>query len=225
MKKGKIIVIEGTDGSGKQLQSNLLYQKLMQEGKDVVLQSFPNYESQSSGPVKLYLSGELSKVADEITAYQASSLYAVDRFCTMKSLQKFYEDGGIIILDRYTTSNMVHQACKIENFEEREKFLNWLNNFEFNILKLPKPDKVIFLDVTPNVSKKLRDSRKINKNGEKRDIHEEDKNHIIKAYNAGKWVAEKYGWEIIKCVDEQENLKSIENIQELVFSVIKNIID
>lgn len=221
MAKGKIIVIEGTDGSGKQVQSKLLYDRLISEGKNVVLQSFPNYESSSSGPVKLYLAGELSSTAEEIDAYQASVLYAVDRFCTMKSLRNVYEDGGIIILDRYVQSNMIHQACKIVNEDERIKFLNWLNDFEFGLLKLPQPDKIIFLDVPPEVSKKLRESRKINKNGEKKDIHEQDDNHIIKAYNAGKWVSKFYSWNEINCINEKGELKSIEEIHNSIYGLLK----
>lgn len=209
--KGQIFVIEGTDGSGKQLQSKLLYEKLIADGKKVLLQSFPNYESQSSGPVKMYLGGELSETANEIDAYQASTLFAVDRFCTMKQIEKFYLDGGIIILDRYVESNMMHQAGKIDNTEAREKFLDWIDEFEFGLLKLPRPDKVIFLNVAPEVSKKLREKRGINKNGQKKDIHEQDDKHIVNAYNAGVAVSKKFGWIEIDCSLDGE-MRKIEEI-------------
>ena len=222
MAKGKIIVIEGTDGSGKQVQSKLLCERLNIVGKTTVLQSFPNYESPSSGPVKMYLNGELSERAEEIDAYQSSVLFAVDRFCTMKKWREVYENGGIIVLDRYVQSNMIHQACKISNLEEREKFLNWLDKFEFGLLKLPKPDKIFFLDVPPKVSQALRETRAINKNGEAKDIHEQDAKYLENAYNAGKWVSEKYGWERIDCVDENGKLKSIENIHNLIYNSLNN---
>lgn len=218
---GYIIVIEGTDGSGKQTQSVKLYERLKAEGYNVIRQSFPNYESSSSEPVKMYLGGELCKNASELDAYQTSSLFAVDRLCTyMKDLKSHYEAGGIIILDRYTQSNMLHQAGKIKDLSERDKFLDWLDNFEFNELKLPRADKVIFLDVPPDVSMRLAHARADLKAGTKQDIHEQDSSHIIDAYNSGKYVAYKYQWTIINCV-ENNNLKSIEQIHTEIFNNIK----
>ena len=217
---GYIIVIEGTDGSGKQTQSIKLYERLKAEGKNVIRASFPNYDSNSSAPVKMYLGGELCKRADELDAYQTSTLFAVDRLCTyMKDLKEHYEAGGIIILDRYTQSNMLHQAGKIHDKLERNKFLNWLDNFEFNELKLPRADKVIFLDVPPEVSRRLASERGELKAGTKQDIHEQDANHIIDAYNSGKYVASKYNWNIIDCV-EKDNLKTIDEISDEVFKIV-----
>lgn len=192
---GYIIVIEGTDGSGKQTQSTKLYERLKAEGIDVIKQSFPNYDSQSSAPVKMYLGGELCEQADELNAYQSSSLFAVDRLCTyQKDLKAHYEAGGVIILDRYTQSNMLHQACKIKDLQESEKFLAWLEDFEFNKLQLPKPNKVIFLDMPPKMSIKLAHERKDLKAGTTQDIHEKDARHLNQAYKTGKDIAEKYGW-------------------------------
>lgn len=217
---GHIIVIEGTDGSGKQTQSVKLYERLKADGYNVMRQSFPNYESNSSAPVKMYLGGELCTQASELDAYQTSSLFAVDRLCTyMKELKSHYEAGGIIILDRYTQSNMLHQAGKIKDIAERDEFLDWLDNFEFNELKLPRADKVIFLDVPPEVSIKLARERGELKAGTKQDIHEKDSNHLIDAYNSGKYVANKYGWTVIDCVQDG-NLKSIEQIHEEIYSNI-----
>ena len=218
---GYIIVIEGTDGSGKQTQSVKLYERLKAEGHNVMRQSFPNYESNSSAPVKMYLGGELCSQASDMDAYQTSSLFAVDRLCTyMKELKSHYEAGGVIILDRYTQSNMLHQAGKIKDIAERDKFLDWLDNFEFNELKLPRADKVIFLDVPPEVSIKLARERGELKAGTKQDIHEKDSNHLIDAYNSGKYVANKYGWTVVDCVQDG-NLKSIEQIHNEIMKHIK----
>ncbi len=211
---GYIIVIEGTDGSGKQTQATKLCEKLVALGKNVKRLSFPNYDSPSSAPVKMYLGGELCNNAIELDAYQTSTLYAVDRLCTyQRDLKTHYEAGGIIVFDRYVQSNMLHQAGKIYDLNHRDKFLDWLDNFEFNVLKLPRADKVIFLDVPPEVSKRLANNRLELKAGTKQDIHEKDSNHLLDAYNAGKYVADKYNWTVINCV-ENNNLKSINQIHE-----------
>lgn len=217
---GYIIVIEGTDGSGKQTQSIKLYEKLKADGYNVIRQSFPNYESDSSAPVKMYLGGELCKQASDMDAYQTSALFAVDRLCTyMKEFKSHYEKGGIVILDRYTQSNMLHQAGKIRDLTERDKFLDWLDNFEFEELKLPRADKVIFLDVPPEVSMRLAHERADLKAGTTKDIHEQDSSHIIDAYNSGKYVANKYNWDVISCV-ENDKLKTIEEIHNEIINKI-----
>jgi len=217
---GYIIVIEGTDGSGKQTQSIKLYERLKAHGYNVIRQSFPNYDSNSSAPVKMYLGGELCEKASDMDAYQTSALFAVDRLCTyMKELKAHYDAGGVIILDRYTQSNMLHQAGKIHDAIKRDKFLDWLNNFEFELLKLPRADKVIFLDVPPEVSMRLAREREGLKAGTSQDIHEQDSSHIIDAYNSGKYVANKYGWEVINCV-ENNNLKTINQIHKEILNKI-----
>ncbi len=217
---GYIIVIEGTDGSGKQTQATKLYERLVAKGLKVIRQSFPNYDSPSSAPVKMYLGGELCERAEQLDAYQTSSLFAVDRLCTyMKDLKAHYDAGGIIILDRYTQSNMLHQAGKIKDIAERDKYLDWLDNFEFNELKLPRANKVIFLDVPPEVSMRLARERGELKSGTAKDIQEQDAQHLIDAYNSGKYVAQKYDWNIIDCVNAG-NIKSIEEIHELICKAI-----
>lgn len=213
--KGKIIVIEGTDGSGKATQAKLLFEFLKSKGENVILQSFPNYESLSSGPVKMYLSGELGENANDFSAYQSSVLFAVDRLCTMQKLKNHIENGGIVVMDRYVQSNMIHQAGKIKDEKERDKFLNWLNDFEFEILSLPKADEVLFLDVPVEVSKRLANERKNLKAGTKKDIHENDRSHLQNAYYAGKYVAKKFGWKVINCTKDGQ-IKSIEEIHELI---------
>ena len=143
---GKLFVIDGTDGSGKQTQFDLLKKHLDDEGIEYKTVSFPNYDSPSSSLVKMYLSGEFGENAQDVSPYIASTFYAVDRYATFKKeYQEYYDNGGIILADRYTTGNMVHQAGKIKNETEREKFLNWLFNLEFDIYGLPVPTKVFFL--------------------------------------------------------------------------------
>ena len=222
---GKLFVIDGTDASGKQTQLKKLQERFDKEKIDYKLISFPNYESKSSTLVKMYLSGEFGKNAKEISPYIASTFFAADRYVTFKKeLEEYYNNGGIILADRYTTSNMVHQAGKIENKEEREKFLDWLWDFEFNLYKLPVPTKVFFLDMPPEFAFKLMENRK-NKftNEDKKDIHESDKNHIIDSYNAACWVALKYNWIKINCV-KNNKIRTVEEIHEDIFKNIKDII-
>ncbi len=220
--KGKFIVIEGTDGSGKKTQAKILCEKLNEAGINCIVQSFPNYDSPACTPVKMYLNGEFGDIGC-LDAYQANSLYAVDRLCTMMGLKDHIENGGSIVFDRYVESTMLHQAALIENQEERDKFLDYVNDFEFGKLKLPKPDLVIFLDVPVEVSKKLADSRGEYKSGNKKDILEQDIFHLTKAYNSGKYVANKYGWTQISCLNESGNLKSIEEISNDIFEVVKKL--
>lgn len=220
--KGKFIVIEGTDGSGKKTQAKILCEKLNEAGINCIVQSFPNYDSPACTPVKMYLNGEFGDIGC-LDAYQANSLYAVDRLCTMMGLKDHIENGGSIVFDRYVESTMLHQAALIENQEERDKFLDYVNDFEFEKLKLPKPDLVIFLDVPVEVSKKLADSRGEYKSGNKKDILEQDISHLTKAYNSGKYVANKYGWTQISCLNESGNLKSIEEISNNIFEVVKKL--
>lgn len=220
--KGKFIVIEGTDGSGKKTQAKILCEKLNEAGINCIVQSFPNYDSPACTPVKMYLNGEFGDIGC-LDAYQANSLYAVDRLCTMMGLKDHIENGGGIVFDRYVESTMLHQAALIENQEERDKFLDYVNDFEFGKLKLPKPDLVIFLDVPVEVSKKLADSRGEYKSGNKKDILEQDIFHLTKAYNSGKYVANKYGWTQISCLNESGNLKSIEEISNDIFEVVKKL--
>lgn len=223
-KKGYIIVIDGTDGCGKQTQSKILTQRLKDSGYPVKLQSFPNYDSPSSGPVKMYLGGEFGDV-NSMDSYQASSLYAVDRLCTFnRDLKGFYEEGGVLILDRYTQSNMIHQAGKLNSHQEVDKLLEWIDEFEFETLKLPRPDRVIFLDVPVGVSMKLMEERGVHKTGTPKDVHEEDPNHLRHAYDAGKYVGNKFGWDMIDCT-ENGKLKSIEDISDIIWQRVKNDLD
>ena len=171
---GKLIVIEGTDGSGKSTQFRLMTQRLTQEGKDFRNLVFPRYSEPSSALIRMYLSGEFGTKPSDVNAYAASAFYAVDRFASYKQdWGQWYEDGGLILSDRYTTSNAVHQASK-EPETGREAFLQWLYEFEYDKLSLPRPDLVIYLDVPTDFTEKLMRHREQD-TGTQADIHEKDR--------------------------------------------------
>ncbi len=219
---GKLFVIDGTDGSGKQTQFQKLQESLTKDGIDYKVVSFPNYDSPSSSLVKMYLSGEFGENAKEISPYIASTFYAADRYATFQTgYKKYYEDGGIILADRYTTGNMIHQAGKIKDEEEREKFLNWLWDFEFNLYGLPVPSEVFFLNMPIENAVDLIKNRE-NKftHQEKKDIHERDVNHLKDAYEAACDVSKKYNWYEIKCVKNNE-IRTIEDIQQEIYNEVK----
>lgn len=219
---GKLFVIDGTDGSGKQTQFQQLQESLLKDGIDYKVVSFPNYDSPSSALVQMYLSGEFGENAKEISPYIASTFYAADRYATFQTgYKKYYENGGIILADRYTTANMVHQAGKIKDEKEREKFLNWLWDFEFNLYGLPVPNEVFFLNMPVEKSIELMKNRE-NKftHQEKKDIHERDVNHLKDAYEAACDVSKKYNWYEIKCVKNNE-IRTIEDIHQEIYNEVK----
>ncbi len=219
---GKLFVIDGTDGSGKQTQFQKLQESLTKDGIDYKVVSFPNYDSPSSSLVKMYLSGEFGENAKEISPYIASTFYAADRYATFQTgYKKYYEDGGIILADRYTTANMVHQAGKIKDEKEREKFLNWLWDFEFNLYGLPVPSEVFFLNMPIENAVDLIKNRE-NKftHQDKKDIHERDINHLKDAYEAACDVSKKYNWYEIKCVKNNE-IRTIEDIHQEIYNEVK----
>lgn len=219
---GKLFVIDGTDGSGKQTQFDRLVERLTKEGIDYKTVSFPNYDSPSSSLVKMYLSGEFGTDAKKISPYIASTFYAADRYATFQTgYKEYYENGGILLADRYTTANMVHQAGKIRDPKEREKFLTWLWNFEFNLYGLPIPTEVFFLNMPIEKSLELIKDRE-NKftHDIKKDIHESDKSHLIDAYQAACEVAKTYNWYEVNCIKENE-LRTIEDIHEEIYQEIK----
>ena len=226
MKKNKIIVIEsGTDASGKETQTNLLYSRLKNEGKKVVKFSFPNYESESSALVKMYLNGEFGQNPEDISPYISSVFFAVDRYASyMKDIKKYIDEDYIIIIDRYTTSNMTYQASKIKGLKEREDFLNWLYDFEFNMLGLPKPRIIIFLDMpVEKASDLLRLREKGEKNKLSKDIHEEDEKYLKQTYYVAKYISSKYKWCEIKCLEDGK-IKTKEKIAKEIYEKITKII-
>lgn len=223
---GKLIVIEGLDGSGKETQSKLLYKRLCQNGYKVMMISYPRYEKESSALVKMYLRGDFGKNPDEISPYVSSTFYAVDRYASYKcEFQDFYNSGGIIIADRYTTSNMVHQGGKISDEEEFNKYLNWLWNLEFELYKIPIPDKIYFLNIPLNHSID-RIEKRLNKitNEEKKDIHENNYTHLHNSYKNAKRLINLYHWHEIDCMNKDE-FKTIEEINEEIYKdMVENII-
>jgi len=221
-RQGKLIVIEAPDGSGKKTQAELLFKRLQEEGRKVEKVEFPNYRSDSSALVKMYLNGAFGKEPHDVNPYVASTFYAVDRYATYRTeWQDFYEAGGIIIADRYTTSNMVHQAAKFQQDEEKELYLDWLWDFEFRLFALPVPDLVVFLDLPPRFSGRLIQERTNKMTGQQeKDIHEKNKQFLEQSYRNACWVAEKYQWTKISCV-ENGQIKSIRAIHENIYNIVK----
>lgn len=224
-RQGKVFVFEGTDGSGKKTQSELCYQYLKEAGYPVMKLDFPRYGKASAYLVERYLKGDFGLNANEVDPYLSSSFYAQDRFVSYKTeFGEFYNNGGIIILDRYTTSNMVHQAGKIKDMEEKEHYLNWLYCLEFEVYGLPVPDMVFFLAVPPAVTIELMKGRLNKFSGEeKKDIHESNPQHLTDSYENAMYLIEKYNWDRIDCVKE-DNLRTIEDIQEEIRSKILKLI-
>ena len=221
----KIIVIEGVDSSGKATQSKLLSDRLKKDEKSVISVEFPNYKSDSSSVVKMYLGGDFGTDPESVSPYAASTFFAVDRFASVNAVWKDYFSGqNIVIADRYTTSNMVHQASKIKDLEEKSKFLDWLYDFEYNILSLPKPDLVIFLDMPVENARQLMKNRanKIN-NSSVKDIHESNEDYLNKSYENACFVAEKYGWKRIKCAIDGK-VRTIDDISDEIYEAVKSIL-
>lgn len=201
---GFLIAIDGVDSSGKETQTKMLFQSLLSDGLDVKTVSFPMYDNLSSSLVKMYLNGDFGTNPDDVNAYVASTFFAMDRFATYKTVWgKDYNSNSIILADRYVTSNMIHQAGKIDDVLEKEKFLDWIYDYEYNICALPKPDITIFLDMPVEWGKKLMENRanKID-GGDKKDIHERNTAYLQKSYDNAVFVAEKYSWKRILCVNE-----------------------
>ncbi|MBQ0083789.1 MAG: deoxynucleoside kinase [Clostridiales bacterium] len=218
---GKLIVIEGLDGSGKSTQLELLTKKLKENNTLCKTVSFPDYESNSSALIKMYLGGEFGQTADSVNAYAASCFYAVDRYASFKTnWGDFYNGGGTVIAGRYTTSNAVHQTAKLPK-EKWEDFLNWLYDFEYKKIGIPSPDKVIFLDMPTEVSQKLLSHRYEGDNA-KKDIHERDVEYLEHCRNAALFTAKFSGWEIIPCAENGEP-RSIEDISADILCAVSKI--
>lgn len=208
---GKIISIDGLDGSGKGTQAALLNEYFEGMGKRSHLLSFPMYDNVSATFVKLYLDGALGQDPAATNAYAASSFYAMDRYISYRTeWGKYCTGDDIVIFNRYTTANAVHQLSKLPR-EEWDAFLAWLWDYEFSKLSLPVPDRIFYLVVPPEVSMRLVEKRS-NATGRKMDIHEMDKNHVYQSYKAGLYAAEKLGWTMIRCC-ENGQMRPVEEIQ------------
>ena len=212
MPKGTLIVIEGLDGSGKATQARLLFESLQQQGKNVRQVSFPDYDSDSSALVKMYLAGEFGSDPGDVNAYAASTFFAVDRYASFKkNWREFYENGGVVIADRYTTSNAVHQCSKLPG-AEWETFLNWLFHFEYDLLGIPVPDRVFYLQTALGVNEQLLD-RRYHGDEQKKDIHERNADYLAHSRAAAEYCAEKLGWTTIHCV-RNGAMRGVQEIHE-----------
>ena len=216
---GKLIVIEGTDGSGKSTQFRLLTEAVEGLGYEFRKLVFPQYQEDSSALIRMYLGGQFGTKPSDVNAYAASAFYAVDRYASYKKVWgEWYEQGGLVLSDRYTTSNAVHQASK-EPAERRKEFLGWLYEFEYDRLGLPRPDLTIYLDVPTEYTEKLMRTREA-ATGTSADIHEQDLTYLATCRRMGKTAAEYYGWTVIDCVRDGA-MRSIEDIHQEILGHVK----
>lgn len=223
-KKGKLIVIDGTDGSGKATHTDMLMERLAREGRGNLIKKtdFPQYKMYSAYFVEKYLRGEYGS-SDEVGAYRASLFYALDRYDASFEMRSWLTAGGMIISNRYTSSNIGHQAGKMTDPLERDRCIKWIKRLEYGLLGIPKPDINILLYVPPKVGQRLVD-RKMTREyarGKKRDIHEADLSHLKRASEAYLYVAQKERWKVINCMDKQNRLRSKEDIHEEIWSYLK----
>ena len=217
--KGKLIVIDGVDFSGKETQTAMAAERLRGEGIPIVPLTFPDYQSESSALVKMYLKGMFGADPRKVDPYPVSTFFAIDRYASyVRKWSKEYEEGKIILADRYVTSNLIHQAAKINESSEKKQFLAWLEDLEYEKFKLPRPDGVIFLDMPPEAVKSLMPGR----SGEK-DIHELDEEYLQRSYENACEIAAARGWSRISCVAEVR-VRSREEIHHEVYQTIKKLI-
>lgn len=222
---GILIAIEGTDSSGKQTQSELVYKKLIEQGVPARLISFPAYSEESSALVKMYLAGEFGSDPEDVNAYAAATFYAVDRFATYRrDWKKDYDNGTVIIADRYVPSNMIHQASKLPDNKEKQHFIEWLVKLEYGHFGLPVPDATIFLDMPTASALKLMKERanKID-NSDKKDIHERDAEYLKKSHDNALDIAKLRSWKTISCA-EGDSIRTIDEINSEIMNTVNEII-
>lgn len=216
---GKFIVIEGLDGSGKATQTEILRKKLVSEGKTVRKLTFPDYDNESSALVKMYLGGEFGSNPDDVNAYSASAFYTVDRIASyLKFWKEDYEKLDYILADRYSTSNIIYQMSKL-NKSEWDSFIEFQEDFEYNKIKVPKPDLIIYLDVEPDVSQRLLSTR-YSGDESKKDLHEKNISFLLECRTSALYAVEKLGWEKISCTRGGE-MRTVEDISKEIESLIK----
>lgn len=216
---GTLIVLEGTDGSGKSTQMELLSARLKREKTDFRRLRFPQYEEPSSSLIRMYLGGEFGDKPSDVNAYAASTFYAVDRFASFAGKWKdYYENGGVLISDRYTTSNAVHQGSKMEE-KEQESFFRWLYDLEYEKMGMPKPDMVIYLDMPTDLSLALMRRREHDTNTTA-DIHEKNAAYLADCRKTAKRAAEFYGWQVVSCAKDGA-IRTPEEIHEEIFGYVR----
>ena len=222
MKKGRLIVLEGTDGSGKATQTQLLADRLRREGYPVRQLTFPRYQEDSSMLVRMYLEGRFGKEPGDVNAYAASTFYAVDRYASYKEdWGGWYEEGGLVVTDRYTTANAVHQTAKLPE-EERLAYLDWLFHFEYGLMGLPRPDLVLYLDLPAELSAALRRQRE-QETGAAADIHEADEAYLRACRANGTRVAAYSGWQVIRC-DRDGLVRPVEDIHREIWAAVSGLL-
>lgn len=222
MSKGKLIVIDGLDGSGKATQAKALAASLRSTGVPVMEVTFPQYESESSALVRMYLGGQFGDKPGDVNAYAASSFYAVDRYASYKTgWGEFYQNGGVIIADRYTTSNGVHQCSKLPE-AQWDAFLDWLFDYEFHLLGLPAPDKVIYLAVDPVISQKLM-SERYQGDEAKKDLHEKDLAYLARSRAAAEYCAAHLGWQTVACAKDG-TMRTIDDIHAELATLVQAVL-
>ena len=215
---GKLVVFEGTDGSGKSTQFRALCQRLDSMGKEYQKLVFPQYSEPSSALIRMYLGGEFGKNPTDVNPYAASAFYAVDRYASLKKVWgDWYEGGGLVLTDRYTTSNAVHQAVKCAP-ADRPAFLRWLDDFEHNKMGLPRPDLVLYLDMPTDKAVELLRSREAATHTQA-DIHELDTGYLAACRESALQAAQVLGWKTVSCLDEGGVLRSIGDIHEEIWSL------
>ncbi|HIX95692.1 MAG TPA: thymidylate kinase [Candidatus Gemmiger excrementipullorum] len=223
---GKLIIFEGLDGSGKGTQTALTAQKLAARGVDLRQITFPDYASESSALVKLYLAGAFGQKPDDVNAYAASSFFAVDRYASYKTgWGAFYRDGGLVLSDRYTTSNAVHQCSKLPP-AQWDGFLNWLFDFEYKKIGIPAPDAVVYLAVDPQVSQRLLAAR-YHGDDSKKDIQEKDLDYLARSRAAAEYCAKALGWKRIDCTadgPQGKTMRTVEQINDEILAYLRDIL-
>ena len=219
---GKLIVFEGTDGSGKATQTALLCQSLDKRGIPYKKLSFPRYSEDSSALIRMYLSGAFGENPGDVNAYAAATFFAVDRYASYKQdWGSFYESGGLLIADRYTTSNAVHQTSKMPE-EERQAFLDWLFDFEYRMLGLPKPTRVLYLDLPVELSEQMMRRREQETNTHA-DIHEQDEAYLRHCRENAGFVVDYCGLTRIDC-SKDGKVRSIDDIHAEVLDKVADLL-
>ncbi|MCH5304299.1 MAG: deoxynucleoside kinase [Ruminococcus sp.] len=216
---GKFIVIEGLDGSGKATQTEILRKTFESEGKTVKKLTFPDYENPSSALVKMYLGGEFGENPDDVNAYAAAAFYTVDRIASyLKFWKEDYENGSVILADRYATSNIIYQMSKLPE-SEWDSYIDFQEDFEYSKIKVPKPDTVIYLDVEPDVSQKLLSGR-YSGDESKKDLHEKNVNFLLECRKSALYAVQKLGWKKVSCTQNGE-MRSIDDISKEILKIIE----
>ena len=215
---GKLVVFEGIDGSGKSTQFEMICERFLKENRRFKRIVFPRYNEPSSALIKMYLAGDFGDSPDSVNAYAASSFYAVDRYASfVQDWREYYEAGGLILTDRYTTSNALHQGAKLTGLD-RETFFKWLYDYELGLIGLPAPDLVIFMDIDADFTAKRLRLRQT-ETGTEADIHENDMVYLQNCAESGKQAAAQFGWQKISCViDGTERDK--EDIHEEIVNIV-----